>query len=103
CTRVSHVNGSWVVNPTHEQEEEATIELVVAGRQGPSGDVDIMMIEAGGSDRIFELIDAGAQRPDEELLADGIEFSKQYIAEAIALQKELVDAAGKPKGTAGGP
>jgi len=101
CVRVSHVNGEWSVNPTYEEDEDATIELVVAGRQGPSGDVDIMMIEAGGSPRVFELIENGATAPNEELLADGIEFSKQFIAEQIALQQELVGAAGKEKAPVG--
>jgi polyribonucleotide nucleotidyltransferase len=61
-----------------------------------------MMIEAGASDRAFELVEAGAQSPDEELMADGIEYSKQFIAEAISLQNELVSQAGKPKGTTSG-
>ncbi|MDQ3953511.1 MAG: polyribonucleotide nucleotidyltransferase, partial [Actinomycetota bacterium] len=102
AARVSHVNGNWVANPTWMQQEEATIELVVAGRVNDAGEVDIMMIEAGGSDRAFELVEAGAPAPDEELLADGIEYSKQFIAEAIALQHELAEQAGKPKGTTTG-
>ena len=103
CTRVSHINGNWVGNPTWIQQEEATIELVVAGRINEAGEVDIMMIEAGASDNAFALVEAGAQSPDEELMADGIEFSKQFIAEAIALQNELVEQVGKPKASFGGP
>ena len=101
CVRVSHVDGDWVVNPTYDEEENATIELVVAGRKGDSGEVDIMMIEAGGSPELFALIENGAQAPNEELLADGIELSKQFIAEQIALQEELVQIAGKPKAEVG--
>jgi polyribonucleotide nucleotidyltransferase len=103
AVRVSHINGQWVPHPTHEEEEEATIELVIAGRMNPSsGEVDIMMIEAGGSTNMFELIEEGAQRPDEEVLADGIEAAKPYIAEVIDLQNELVGVAGRPKGTIDG-
>ncbi|HEV2756704.1 MAG TPA: polyribonucleotide nucleotidyltransferase [Actinomycetota bacterium] len=102
AARVSHVNGSWVANPTWVQQEEATIELVIAGRVNEAGEVDIMMIEAGASDRAFELVEAGAQSPDEELMADGIEYSKQFIAEAISLQNELVAQVGKTKGTTTG-
>ncbi|MEA2447534.1 MAG: polyribonucleotide nucleotidyltransferase, partial [Actinomycetota bacterium] len=102
CVRLSHINGDWIVNPTYQEQEEETIELVVAGRQNPAGEVDIMMIEAGGSERLFELIDGGADAPDEELLAEGIEYSKQFIAEVIAMQKELGEMAGKPKGTTEG-
>ena len=101
--RVSHIDGQWVPHPTHEEEEEATIELVIAGRMNPtSGEVDIMMIEAGGSEHMFDLIEAGATAPNEEILAEGIEAAKPYIAEIIDLQIELVNVAGKPKGTIDG-
>jgi polyribonucleotide nucleotidyltransferase len=102
AVRMSHIDGVWETNPSFEDQDDATIELVVAGRVGDSGEVDIMMIEAGGSERLFDLVDAGARRPDEELLAEGIEASKAPIAEAIALQLELAELAGKPKGTTSG-
>jgi polyribonucleotide nucleotidyltransferase len=73
----------------------------VAGRLNDSGEVDIMMIEAGASEKCFDLIEQGASAPDEALLAEGIEFSKAHIAEAIAAQKELVAEIGKPKAVAG--
>ena len=101
CVRLSHIDGSWVAHPTHEEETDSTIELVVAGRKNASGEVDIMMIEAGATDRCFELVEAGATAPNEQLLAEGIEASKAYIAEAIALQDELVELAGQPKGSVG--
>jgi polyribonucleotide nucleotidyltransferase len=103
AVRLSHINGEWVSNPTYDQQEEETIELVVAGRLNDAGEVDIMMIEAGASENCMDLVEAGAPAPNEELLADGIEHSKKFIADAIALQKELVDVAGKTKGSVGGP
>jgi polyribonucleotide nucleotidyltransferase len=102
CVRLSHINGSWVANATYDEMEEATIELVVAGRNNSAGEVDIMMIESGGSENMVQLIEAGATAPEEELLAEGIEAAKPFIAEAIAVQGELVAAAGKPKGTTTG-
>ncbi|MFN2489929.1 MAG: polyribonucleotide nucleotidyltransferase [Actinomycetota bacterium] len=102
AARLSHIDDGWVANPTVEQQETATIELVVAGRMNDSGEVDIMMIEAGGSENLFDLVNRGATRPDEELLADGIEAAKGPISEAIAAQRELAEAAGKPKGTTAG-
>ena len=102
CVRMAHINGRWVANPTYGEQEGATIELVVAGRVNPAGAVDIMMIEAGGSENAYDLIAEGATPPDEELLADGIEESKAYIGEAIALQKEIADAVGVPKGSTSG-
>ena len=103
CVRLSHIDGRWVANPTYQLQEEQTIELVVAGRVTQAGEVDIMMIEAGASEYAFDLVEQGARRPDEELLAEGIEESKPYIAEIIGLQRELVQLAGKPKATFGGP
>ncbi len=101
CVRMAHIAGSWVPNPTHDDLQGATIELVVAGRKNEAGEVDIMMIEAGGSEHLFDLVEDGAQKPDEELLADGIEASKPLIAEAISLQSELASLAGKPKSEIG--
>jgi polyribonucleotide nucleotidyltransferase len=102
AARLSHIDGAWVTNTTYEQQERGTIELVVAGRMNDAGEVDIMMIEAGGSENLFSLVEAGAAAPDEELIAEGIESSKEAIAEAIALQSELVALAGNPKGSTGG-
>src|ERR671919_890248 len=99
CVRLCHIDGEWVANPTYAEQEDATIELVVAGRLNPAGEVDIMMIEAGGSERLVELVADGAVPPDEELLAGGLERSKSFIAEAISLQQELIARGGKPKGT----
>ena len=101
AARASHIDGRWVANPTYEQQERATIELVVAGRINDAGEIDIMMIEAGASERLFDLVEEGATPPDEELLAQGIEFSKDYIADAISLQQELAEVGGRPKATAG--
>ena len=102
CVRLCHIDGEWVANPTYAEQEDATIELVVAGRLNSVGEVDIMMIEAGGSAKMVQLIADGAVPPDEELLADAIEHSKSFIAEAIALQQELIAKGGKAKGSTGG-
>jgi polyribonucleotide nucleotidyltransferase len=103
CVRVSHIDGQWVAHPTYQEQDEETIGLEVAGRINPDGEVDIMMIEAGASENCFDLIANGAQAPNEELMADGIEFSKQFIADSIQLQQELDQQIGKEKGTTGGP
>jgi polyribonucleotide nucleotidyltransferase len=102
ATRVCHTDGGWIVNPTETQQLNATIELVVAGRRNQAGDVDIMMIEAGANEHLFDLIAEGASAPDEDLLAEGIEFAKGPIGEAIDLQNELVSVAGVTKGTTSG-
>jgi polyribonucleotide nucleotidyltransferase len=43
--------GEWIPHPTYEEGDNATFELVVAGRQLDNGDVAIMMVEAGGTSK----------------------------------------------------
>ncbi len=102
AVRLSHIDGNWVANPTIEDRDQETIELVIAGRKNPAGEIDIMMIEAGASEACFVLVEQGAPAPNEELLAEGIEASKSYIADVIAAQEELVELAGAPKGSTSG-
>ena len=48
--------------PTYQEGEESTFEMVVAGRQLANGDIAIMMVEAGGTERAFEYYDEGHPR-----------------------------------------
>ena len=83
-------DGTWIPHPTYAEGDESTFELVVAGRELDNGDVAIMMVEAGGTEKSFAFYADGAPKVDETVLAGGLEASKQYIKESIALQKELV-------------
>src|SRR5918998_5058980 len=56
AARMSHIDGRWVANPSYSEQERATVELVVAGRYNAEGDVDIMMIESGASEDLFDLV-----------------------------------------------
>lgn len=82
--------GTWIPHPTYTEGDESTFELVVAGRQLDDGDVAIMMVEAGGTERSFQYYDAGAPKVNEAVLAEGLEASKVWIKESIALQRQLV-------------
>lgn len=86
--------GKWLAHPTFEEGDAATFELVVAGRLLDDGDVAVMMVEAGGTEKSFDFYEAGAAKVDEGALAEGLEQSKIYIKEAIELQKQLVAQAG---------
>jgi polyribonucleotide nucleotidyltransferase len=83
-------DGTWIPHPTYEEGEAGTFELVVAGRELDDGDVAIMMVEAGGTEKAFTYFEAGAPKVSEETVADGLEASKVWIKESIALQRELV-------------
>ncbi len=89
AVRLAHLDGAWVANPTYQQGDESTFELVVAGRQVDGGDIAIMMVEAGGTERSWELYEQGAPKMTEDLLAEGLEESKRWILASIELQREL--------------
>jgi len=91
-------DGTWIPHPTYTEGEEATFELVVAGRELDNGDVAIMMVEAGGTEKSFEYYANGAPKVDETVLAGGLEASKRYIKESIALQRQLVASVIATKG-----
>ena len=82
--------GEWIPHPTYEEGGASTFELVVAGRQLDSGDVAIMMVEAGGTAKSFAYYDGGAPKVDEAVLASGLEACKVWIKESIGLQRQLV-------------
>src|SRR5882762_2391015 len=95
-TRVALIEGQWVAFPTHSQLEQATFDMVVAGRVLESGEVAIMMVEAEATEHSVALIEGGATRPTEEVVAEGLEASKPFIAELCRAQAELAKLAAKP-------
>ncbi len=97
--RMGHIHGRWVPFPTHEELEQATLELIVAGRPTDAGDVDILMVEAGGFEHTWSLVDNGAIAPTEDLLADGLEAAKPIIQQLGDLQRELVAQCDVPERT----
>ena len=78
--RVCQVAGELVVNPTYEQIEKSTMEIVVAGtRQG------ITMVEGGASE------------VSEEVMIEALEKAHAMIIEICNLQDKLRELAGKEK------
>jgi polyribonucleotide nucleotidyltransferase len=95
AVRVAYTQeGKWVPNPTYVEGDESTFELVVAGRALPDGDVAIMMVEAGGTEKAWSYYVAGATKVTEEVIAEGLEAAKVSIRESIELQLELKAKAG---------
>jgi polyribonucleotide nucleotidyltransferase len=88
-------DGTWIPFPTFEEGAESTFEIVVAGRKTDDGEIAIMMVEAGGTERAFEHYDAGAPKVTEETVADGLEAAKTWIRQSIELQDELVGKVGR--------
>ena len=94
AVRVAHLEGEWVGNPSHEDSENATFEMVVAGRKNTTGSADILMVEAGATADSLDLVAEGASEISEAVVASGLEEAKKWIVEAIELQEELVAKAG---------
>jgi polyribonucleotide nucleotidyltransferase len=92
AVRMAHHEGSWIAHPTYEQGANSTFQLVVAGRRTDSGDIAIMMVEAGGTEKSWELYEEGAPKVTEAVIADGLDVAKEWIGKAIDLQQELVAA-----------
>ena len=90
AVRMSLINDEWVVQATNTEMEESVFDMVIAGNLNEKGEVDIVMVEAGASDDAFSKIDEGSKAPTEDIVADGIDASKEYIAELIKAQDELV-------------
>jgi len=78
--RVCQVDGELVVNPTYEQIEKSTLEIVVAGTKG-----GITMVEGG------------AKEVSEELMIQALDKAHAMIKEFCALQEKLRELSGKQK------
>jgi polyribonucleotide nucleotidyltransferase len=90
----------WVAFPKFSQLSEAVFDLTVAGRlvtndQGEE-DVAIMMVEAEATEGSWELIKAGATKPDEAVVAQGLEAAKPFLKQLIKAQIDLASKAAKP-------
>ena len=90
AVRMSLIHDEWVVQATNSEQEDSVFDMVVAGKLNNDNEVDIVMVEAGATSNSFEKIEAGSIAPSENIVADGIDKSKEYISVLISAQKELV-------------
>jgi polyribonucleotide nucleotidyltransferase len=96
--RVALIKDQWVGFPTHSQLEEATFDMVVAGRVLEDGDVAIMMVEAESTSSTLRLLAdeaTGAVAPTEETVAAGLEAAKPFIKALCDAQLEIAGHAAK--------
>jgi polyribonucleotide nucleotidyltransferase len=98
--RVALIEGQWVAFPRYSELEKAVFDMVVAGRvvtaADGSQDVAIMMVEAEATESAWELIKSqGAGAPTEEVVAEGLEAAKPFIAALVKAQQEVAAEAAK--------
>ncbi|AZS36449.1 Polyribonucleotide nucleotidyltransferase [Microbacterium lemovicicum] len=86
----------WIAFPTVSQLEDAVFDLIVAGRVLDDGEVAIMMVEAEATEGSWNLIKSGAVKPNEQVVAEGLEASKPFIKELVAAQNVVANTAAKP-------
>ena len=102
AVRIALIDGQWVAFPRHSELERAVFDMVVAGRVVTSGadaasdDVAIMMVEAEATDTAWTLIQGGVGAPTEEVVAQGLEAAKPFIATLVRAQAEIAAKAAKP-------
>ena len=80
AVRVGRVEGKWILNPTFQQLEFSTIDLVV------SGSADAIYMVEGGSLEISEA----------EML-EALKVAQKGIKDMIALERKVIDAEPRPK------
>jgi len=78
--RVGMVNGGYVINPTHEERKQSTLDLIVAGSKD-----GIVMVEAG------------AKEVSEPEVVGALEAAHAAIKDIVAGIEELTVASGKTK------
>ena len=82
AVRIGRVNGTLVVNPTHEQQAESDLDLIYVGNK-----TDVVMYEG-----------AANEIPEEEFIA-ALKFAQEACQPQIEAQEELRQKAGKTKRT----
>ncbi|GAA4181142.1 polyribonucleotide nucleotidyltransferase [Gryllotalpicola koreensis] len=97
--RLALIDGQWVAFPKNSQLENAVFDIVVAGRvitdAAGNEDVAIMMVEAEATEHSWDLIKAGATKPSEDVVAQGLEAAKPFIKTLVEAQAKLAAQSAK--------
>jgi polyribonucleotide nucleotidyltransferase len=94
--RVALIDDRWIGFPDVDQLENATFDMVVAGRVTPTGDVAIAMVEAESTEHTWGLVQSGKTAPTEGVVANGLEAAKPFIRALCEAQVELAEKFPKP-------
>ncbi len=80
AVRVGKVDGKYIVNPTHEQQEVSSMDLIVCGT----------------SDHII-MVEMGAKLVSEEEIVEGVKFAQTHLAVLVKCQLDFAKQVGKAK------
>ncbi|WP_066522023.1 polyribonucleotide nucleotidyltransferase [Curtobacterium ammoniigenes] len=91
--------GQWVAFPKHSQLADAVFDLTVAGRvvtdESGNEDVAIMMVEAEATETAWDHIQGGAIKPDEAVVAEGLEAAKPFLKVLVEAQAKMAAQSAK--------
>ncbi|HET7599764.1 MAG TPA: polyribonucleotide nucleotidyltransferase [Gemmatimonadales bacterium] len=80
AVRVGRVDGNWILNPTFQQLEFSTIDLVVSG----------------SADAIY-MVEGGSLEVSEAEMLEALKVAQRGIRELIALERKVIDPVGAQK------
>jgi polyribonucleotide nucleotidyltransferase len=90
AVRMGLIGGQWKANPTYQELDLATFDIVAAGRRNDRGDIDILMIEGEAPDEAWNLFQEGGTAPTEEVVTEGLEAAKVAIGELVDFQLDFL-------------
>ncbi len=86
CLRIIKIGENFILNPTYEEREKSSFDLVLAG------------VEEENSDQILvNMIEFEGNEVQEQTILEAIEFAKPFLKEIINFQKEIQKKIGKEK------
>ena len=80
CVRIGRINGEFVVNPTYQQQEQSSLDIVVCA-----------------SRKAVIMVEGGAKEESETVVTEAIKLAQKEIQKIIDLQEDLRSKVGKPK------
>lgn len=97
--RLALIDGQWVAFPKASQLADAVFDLTVAGRlvtdENGNEDIAIMMVEAEATEGAWNLIQGGAIKPNEDVVAEGLDAAKPFLLQLVKAQSELAAQSAK--------
>jgi polyribonucleotide nucleotidyltransferase len=76
--RVGRIDGRFIANPSFQELEESTLDIVVAG-----------------TDKSIVMVEGGAREESESVMLEAFEFAHQEIRKLNDLQRQLLEKAGR--------
>jgi polyribonucleotide nucleotidyltransferase len=80
AVRLGYVDGQFIVNPTYDQIDRCSLDIIVAG-----------------TEKAITMVEGGANEVSEQIMVQAIEIAHRTIKELCRMQAELARLAGKPK------